>query len=150
MEKIQEVMLDKDLLMEKVKVFDLRRTIPVPELSEFLDVPKEECNLIVRGASLEDHIRAGDIGKGHGQIFGKALEMLKEGGTVIPVEIEKQMASLLSEKVAFDITIFQRCVEEPEFELQEVIKLSTVIPEVINKIAGVALGITDLEKGNGN
>lgn len=59
MEKIQEVMLDKDLLMEKVQVFDLRRTVPVPELSEFLDVPKEECNLIVRGASLEDHIKAG-------------------------------------------------------------------------------------------
>ena len=144
------VLFDKKKLMEKVESFELRKEILVPELSAFLNLPEDECKLIVRGASLEDHIRAADISESHIKLISNALKIMSTGKDVSVDSLKEGFLQQVNNKIAFDIIIFQRCVEEPFFELDEVVKLSSVVPGFVNKIAKIALGITDMEKTNVN
>ncbi len=145
MEK-QEIILNKEVFAKAVEGFVLEEKIYAPELSGFLNVSKENCYIKIKGASLEDHIRTREMS-------GAAMRMIVELSNAIegkqlidPEEVKRKYFNPeVSEKTTLILHIFHQCVMEPKFSFEEVLKLSELIPEFVDKIAGEALEITSLE-----
>ena len=80
--------------------------------------------------------------------------MCLKGEEVDAKKLKEQVFSdeQLHPNTNFEILIFRKCVVEPKFTTQEVISLSEVMPEFVNRIVTIALGITSLpkEKDNGS
>jgi len=148
MEEQKEVIVDKEKLLKAVESFELEKTIHVPELSSLLNLPEEECYLKVKGASFEDHIRAMELQKQPYRMVRNLVDKLKENpSSQDAVNLGKLFLDPeISEQTVFDLTIFQRCVIEPKLTFEEVVELSKVAPEVINRVTSEIIQITSVEK----
>ena len=147
----KEVILDKELFTKAAEEFVLEEKIYSPELSEFLNTPKEECYIKIKGASLEDHIRAREMSGASMRMLVELSNAIEGKQLIDPQEIKKKYFNPeVSEKTALILHIFHRCVMKPKFSFEEVIKLSELIPEFVDRIAGEALEITSLEGKDGD
>ncbi len=147
----KEVILDKEVFTKAAEEFVLEEKIYSPELSEFLNVPKENCYIKIKGASLEDHIRARELSNASLRLLTELSNSIEGKQLIDPEEVKNRYFNPeISEKTALIQHIFHRCVIDPKFALEEVIKLSELIPEFVDKIAGEALEITSLEAKNGD
>lgn len=116
----EKIILNKEKFLGIIDRFDSVRDF---EITELKNIPV----LKVRSASLDDQIRAQELSTSS---FIKS--MFEKSG-----ENEKTFHP----KALFEIDIFHKCVIEPEFTMEEVIKVSKVYPELINKVCTFALGI---------
>lgn len=148
----EKVIVQKDLLMSIVDKCDVERVIHIPELNKLFGIPEDECYMRIRGASLEDHLRALEIQKTPYRALREV--MLKAKRNAVMSEVlslgDSFLNPELSERTAFELCIFERCVIEPKLTYSEILKLSTVAPEIVNKVALAAIEITSAEKKDGN
>lgn len=114
----EKVILDKEKFLCMINNFD-----PVQdfEIKELKDIPI----LKVKNASLDDQIRAQELAESS---FMKTM-------------FDKSNKSAFHPKVSFEMQIFCKCVLKPKFTMEEVIKISDVYPELINRVCTFALGI---------
>jgi len=143
---MEEKIVDKNLLIQKIDSFRKEKYIHVPELAGLVGLPEEECLIKIRGASLEDHLRANELKK-QPYLFMQSLIMKMKRGYLF--EEISQLAHLyvnpeISEVVVFELTLFQRCVLEPAFTMEEVVRISEVAPGVINKVVAEIVELTAL------
>lgn len=145
---MEEKVVSKDKLLEAVKSFKLEKEIKVPELAKHLNLPEDECIFKIKGASFEDHIRAVELQKQPYRFVREILSKIKEGYTLEQLADleEKFLNPETSEQTIFDLTMFQRCVLEPGFSFEEVVELSKVVPELINRVTTEIVNITSVEK----
>ena len=148
----QEVILDKGVLSKAIENFVLERKMYAPELEMLLEVPKEMCYIKIRGASLEDHIRARELSNASLRLLTELSNNIEGKQLIDPEEVKNRYFNPeISEKTVLILNIFHRCVVEPKFEYEEVVELSKRAPEFVDRIAGEALEITSLEaQENGN
>lgn len=142
MKNSRKVLLDKDILNRYVESFDLIREVYVPELKDILG---QEVPIIkVRGASLNDHITAKNLSSRPMILLGTVLNEIINGREVNAGLIRNEVFSedQLHPDARFEIDLFKRCVVEPKFAMEEVISISNVMPEFINRVVKLAIGIT--------
>jgi hypothetical protein len=144
----KEMIVDKEVLSKALKSFELEKKIYSPELSGILKMPEEMCYVKIRGASLEDHIKARDLSGNSMRLLSEIIPLIKEKTKLVDLEdLKKRYARLeTSEKTVLILTIFHRCVLEPEFEYEEVVELSKKVPAFVDNIAHEALSMTSLEE----
>jgi len=148
----EKIIVSSDILKKEVDKFNKEEVIHVPELNVLFNIPEDECYMRIRGASLEDHLRAIEISKTPYRVLREVLMKAKKGFSLSEIINmgEKVLNPELSEQTAFEICMFERCVIEPKLNYQEILKLSTVAPTVVNKVANKAINITkgtDLKSG---
>jgi hypothetical protein len=115
----EKIVLNKEKFLSVINNFDSTQDF---EITELKNIPI----LKVKSASLDDQIRARELSSSS---FVKAMfEKNKKENNFHP-------------KTVFEIDIFHKCVIEPEFTMEEVIKVSKKYPELINKVCAFALGI---------
>lgn len=116
----EKIILNKEKFLDIIDRFVSVRDF---EITELKGVPV----LKVKSASLDDQIRAQELSTSS---FMKS--MFEKSG-----DDEKTFHP----KTLFEIDVFHKCVIEPEFTMEEVIKVSRKYPELINKVCTFALGI---------
>lgn len=116
----EKVILNKEKFLDIIDRFDSVRDF---EITELKGIPI----LKVKSASLDDQIRAQELST------SSFVKLMFEKGR----ENEKTFHS----KTLFEIDVFHKCVIEPKFTMEEVIKVSKSYPELINKVCTFALGI---------
>lgn len=114
----EKVILNKEKFLNIINEFDSVRDFEITEL-------KNISILKVKSASLDDQIRAQELSISS---ITKNIFQKNEEKTFHP-------------KTLFEIDIFYRCIIEPKFTMEEVIRISKVCPELINKVCTFALGI---------
>ncbi len=116
----EKVILDKKKFLAVIDNFD---SIHEFEITELKNIPV----LKVKPASLDDQIRARELSTSSfvKNMFGKG---------------DKNIESF-HPKTVFEIEIFNKCVTDPKFTMEEVIRISKKYPELINKVCAFALGI---------
>jgi len=116
----EKVLLDKGKFLNIIDRFD---SVQDFEITELKNIPV----LKVKSASLDDQIRAQELSTSS---FVKSM-----------FEKSKENEKTFHPKALFEIDIFHKCVIEPEFTMEEVIKVSKSYPELVNKVCAFALGI---------
>lgn len=114
----EKVILNKEKFLNIINEFDSVRDFEITEL-------KNISILKVKSASLDDQIRAQELSISS---ITKNIFQKNEEKTFHP-------------KTLFEIDIFYRCIIEPKFTMEEVVRISKVCPELINKVCTFALGI---------
>ena len=147
MEAQKEVLINKEALLNYTNSFEIYRDIHLPELSKILGVPENECKIKVKGASLDDHITAGDLSRLPFQILQYVSKKIEEEDYESIRKLnEEELNKRFNQKTLFEIHLFKRCVIDPVFTVDEVMKLSEVLPEVVNKVTNEILKMTSLEE----
>lgn len=114
----EKVILNKEKFLNIINEFDSVRDFEITEL-------KNISILKIKSASLDDQIRAQELSISS---ITKNIFQKNEEKTFHP-------------KTLFEIDIFYRCIIEPKFTMEEVVRISKVCPELINKVCTFALGI---------
>lgn len=141
--------LDRTKILEYVANFDDVRDFEVPELSELLGV--ENPILRVRGATLDDQIKARKLASGPMLLLGEVLNTLQKGEQIdVRILRKKIVYDGKHPDAEFEIRLFQQCVVEPHFTTAEVVRLSEVMPHIVNRVCTFALGITGEGADNAN
>lgn len=143
-----KVLVEKAKLLEYIKDFEAVRELPVPELAKILKV--KDPILKVKGATLDDHIKARELSSGPMIMLGELFNMMQKGESPDLAVLRKKLVNEgRHPKTNFELRIFHTCVVEPQFSMGEVVNLAEVMPGVVNRVVSFALGITG-EKENGS
>lgn len=116
----EKIILNKEKFLDIIDRFDSIRDFEIKELK---NIPV----LKVKSASLDDQIRAQELSTSS---FVKSM-----------FEKSEKEEESFHPKALFEIDIFHKCVIEPKFTMEEVIKVSKTYPELVNKVCTFALGI---------
>lgn len=119
----EKMLLDKKKFLDIIDNFDSVYEFEMKEFVGFVNIPV----LRVKSASLDDHIKAQELSASS---FMKSM-----------LEKNKSDEKAFHPKTLFEIDIFHKCVIEPEFTMEEVIRISKICPELINKVCTFVLGI---------
>jgi len=140
----ESVVLDKAKIDQYIEKFQLIRKIDLP-----LDVAKRLGGsfIKVRGASLDDHIKARELSSAPMILLATVVDKAVKGEEIDIDMLKGQIYSgeNLHPNTNFEIEIFASCVIEPKFTVAEVIKLSQVMPEFVNKVVNRCLEITSIQ-----
>ena len=110
----EKIVLNKKKFLDIIYNFNSIQTF---EITELKGIPI----LKIKPASLNDQIKAQEL---------------------LSVFIKKEdLKNLFHPKALFEIEIFHKCVIDPIFTIEEIVKISEVYPELINKVCTFALGI---------
>jgi len=140
------VILDKAKIDQYVEKFQLVYKIEIPEdVREKLGC--ESSFIRVRGASLDDHIKARELSSAPMMLLATIVDKASKGEEIDVDMLKGQIYSgeNLHPNTNFEIEIFASCVIEPKFTVAEVIKLSQVMPEFVNKVVNRCLEITSIQ-----
>jgi translation elongation factor EF-Ts len=141
----EKITLDKDKLFVAVKKIGEVHDYPVETMAEGEKIPIMK----VKKASLDDQIRAEAISSIPIIMLKKLLEQVEKGEEIKPDIIKGVLNHPGTHpKTSFEIHLFQRCVVEPKFTIEEALKLSETMPELVNEVCAFALGLRP-EKENG-
>jgi hypothetical protein len=144
---MEKVKVDKDKLFERVAEIDRIYDFPVKDMANEDRIPI----LRVKKASLDDQIKAEATSSITTVLLRKILEQLEKG--------EKPDISTIHEtinhpganpKTSFEIHLFQKCVVEPKFTIDEAVKLSETMPDLVNEVCAFALGLRPEIENNGD
>lgn len=141
----KRVIAKKEVIAERVKERKLVKFYPVPE---FKMNGKEITGFKVKMASLDDQLKARDLSEAPNRLVIRLLKMIKENQENISEldlgEFRKQLYyDDMHPKTIQTCEIFQRCVMEPSFEINEVFELSETHPDLVNNVAAFALGVEE-------
>ena len=142
---MDEVVVDKDKLMEYITHFDKIETMEIPEFRQFLGA--EDCDKVpvikLRGASLDDHMKAQSLNSVPLLIYRFILKRYQESKYFDVDKVEEALKDdTLLPNTRFEISLFHRNVIEPNFTMENVIEISEVYPDVVNRVVRRILGIT--------
>src|SRR5210317_605982 len=131
MEK-EKVLIDKDKLMNFVGSFEKVHNFPVPELKKILG---KKTVFKVKGASLDDHIRANELASAVPILLSHMVDKLEKNE---PID-NKSFTTMIDKKeihnsTFFEINLFHKCVIDPKLTISEILELSEVMPELINNV----------------
>ena len=146
-EEIKRVIAEKAIIAERVEQYDKIKFYPVPEFKkDGQDIP---C-FKVKMASLDDQIKALNLSNHANRLTIRLLELFKDGKPIDYEGFRKQIYyDDLHPKTIQTCELFQRCVMEPSFTIEEVYRLSETHPDLVNNVASFALGALE-EASNGN
>lgn len=138
-ESKQKQLLSKEKILAFVRNFETEYEVPVSEMKDIV----ENGILLVRPASLDDHIQAGQL-KNNSIFIARYISDCLAKKVEIDYEKFKMFGSAetMNERTYFEIDIFQRCVTAPKFSFNEVVELSRVFPTVINRVVKFVLSLT--------
>jgi len=146
MEKQRRVIAKKDRIKKSIKEFGQIKFYPVPEFEKDGTIP----NFKVKMASLDDQIKAHDLSQASNRLLIRLMTSMRENQEIDYAEFRKQIYyDDLHPKTIQACEIFQRCVLDPKFKIEEVMEMSETHPELVNNIAAFALGVEEGEE-NGN
>jgi hypothetical protein len=116
----------------------------VPELKE---EDSEEIPVFkVKSASLDDQIKANELSMAPNRLLIRLLKMIQNNQDFDTAEFRKQLYyDDLHPKTIQACEIFQRCVIQPKFKIEEVFKLTETHPDLVNDVAAFALGVRESE-----
>jgi len=142
----KKVIAKKDRITKTIKEHDKVKFYPVPEFSENGVIP----NFKVKMASLDDQIKAHDLSLAPNRLLLRLMTMMRDNQEIDYADFRKQLYfDDLHPKTIQACEIFQRCVLQPKFKLEEVMELAETNPELVNNIAAFALGVEEgAEDGN--
>ena len=142
----EKVKIDKDKLFKKVEGLDKIYDYPVKEMANGDNIPI----LRVKRASLDDRIRAETISSVPAILLKKILEDAEKGIAPSVETIKDTMNHPgVHEKTSYEIQLFHMCVIEPKFTIDECIKLSETMPNLVNEVCAFALGLRpEVEDGD--
>lgn len=146
--KKQKVLNKKNLIAYAKSVATLRQ-VEFPELvgvlSRYSDDKKMPV-IMIKGASLDDHIACNQLGKDSLLILAAILEKVKENnGQISPEEILEQITSdKIHGFTLFELKLFCRVCHKPQFTFEEVLLLATKQPEIISRVNHTAFEMTKL------
>lgn len=155
MSQSKKVVLDADKIKSYVEEFKGTIDVEFPELRGILNMSSEEMPVVtIKAASLDDQLRAQSI---YEQTAIRALALVEwangKDPNSDPIGLEKMMEEIrqpMHHKSFLEISIFHRCVVNPEFTMRQSVKISEVLPEVVNRVATAALEMSSLERLNGD
>jgi hypothetical protein len=141
----EKITLDKQKLFVAVEKADRVYDYPVETMAEGDNIPI----LKVKKASLDDQIRAEAVTSIPIIMLKKILEQVEKGEEVKPELIKGVLNHPAAHpKTSFEVHLFQRCVVEPKFTIEEALKLSETMPDLVDEVCAFALGLRP-EKENG-
>ncbi len=151
MESENKVIVDVEKLEKFVDDFAVEYELEAPELKEILGLNGNEIPIMkVRPASLDDHIKSQDIVT---QTLYKLKILHKEldekGLNEIDTSEYEALDDVLDDRTIFEVNLFSSCVIEPKFTPEQVIEMSKVMPDFINKVAAFVTELTNVENGYG-
>jgi hypothetical protein len=136
MEEQKKVVLDKDALDQFINNFPTEYEFEAPELAELLSITEGVPILKVKPASLDDRIQARKLYSKPLHILHHIAVKVKDGEEVTVDDFRPpHPEGAIDASAYFEIKIFHKCVIEPKFTMEEVINMSTVFPELINRAA---------------
>ena len=151
-EKNKKVLLSKQKLNVYLKKFIKKQDIEFPELAGKLGFPEDSIPyLTVKAASLSDHIRARSLAE---KVTIKAIQLAdamhkEDFKTIFDIDwITKELHEPENEKALMEISLFHRCTVKPKFTLKDAHVISKTMPEIINRVANIALQMSSLETIN--
>ncbi len=140
------VLTDKNRLLKFIHNFQSEHEI---EVSEWKHINNGKIR--IRGATLDDHHACQSTKTPIAMTAEYMLKCVKEDK-----EIDKEVLKIFQENnsmnvnACFEVNLFQKCVVKPKFSLDEVVELSKVFPEVVNRIVKLCLKMTKWETENGS
>jgi len=145
-EKKQNVLINKDDILNFTMGVGKEYEIKIPEWKDI-----SEGVLVVRPAQLDDHISAQNT-KVPTKIMMEYYNDCREKNIEPDTKEIKRISEIgnLHEKTQFELQIFQRCVIKPLFSIAEVVEVSKVFPEVINRVVKTILSLSAHRKETNN
>jgi hypothetical protein len=117
---------------------------PVPE---FKDATGEVIPYFkVKSASLDDQIQSQHLVEHPNRVLVRVMNQLAKGDKVDLESLKKDIYKDVHPKTLLTCFIFERCVLQPKFKIEEIIKLSETHPSLVNNVAAFALGVEEGEK----
>lgn len=152
---MQKVQLDPGKLNDYIDNFKGELDVEYPELREIMGLKEDEVAVLtIKAASLNDHIRAQSLNEQTAIMAIKMAEWAQSKGKgEHPVDFQKMLEELtkpMMSKTYLEVSIFHRCVIKPTFTMREAVRISEVLPEVVNRVASTALLMSSLEGINGD
>jgi hypothetical protein len=145
----KRIIAKKSVISTQAKKRNQTRFYSVPELKENgnKDIPVFK----VKTASLDDQIKAHELSQAPNRLMIRFMESMRDGKEIDYAEFRKQLYyDDLHPKTVQACEIFQRCVLQPKFKINEVFKLSETHPDLVNDIAAFALGVEEGDKNGSN
>lgn len=148
---MQKVTIDPEKIVQYSKSFDGLLDIEFPELRELLGIAEDEMPVLkIKAASLNDQVRAQTLYEQSAIVAVKMMEWAAaQEKPVDPVgfdKFSKELREPMNAKTFLEISLFHRCVVEPEFTMRQAVRISEAMPEVINRVAIKALELSSLQR----
>lgn len=151
---MEKVLINRTSLLDYVENFKKFEDVPFPELKGQFGCSGDEIPVLkIKAASLDDQIRANTI---YEKVAVMAVQMMEGFIKRDPkkiLDLEKMAKELnspnLHEKTHIEVSLFHKCVVQPQFSLLESVKISEALPEVVNRVASIALQLSSMESVNG-
>lgn len=143
----RKVYVKKADINKKVKEFERVRHYPVPEFKG-ADGEVIPC-FKVKMATLDDQVQSRYLTEQPTRILARVIRQLAKGEAK-DIDLESLKEDIYKDihpKTLLTCFIFERCVLQPKFKIEEVIALSETHPELVNDVAAFALGV---EEGDDN
>lgn len=145
-QSVTKVILDGDKLTAYAKKPRVFAELPFPELEGKFGMPKGKIPYIkVKPASLDDHLSVQTIQKQTAVIISKILEYTRKGSLPDMKYFIDGITQESSIKTLLEISIFKSCCIEPKFSHKDAVRISEILPEVVNRVAKRALSLSSLE-----
>jgi hypothetical protein len=143
---MEKIKVDKEKLFKKVNELDRIYDYPVKDMAEDGNIPI----IRVKKASLDDQIKAESASSVTTLMLQAILDEVQKGKMPDPETIKKVINHPgANPKTSFEIHLFQKCVVEPKFTIDEALKLSETMPELVNEVCAFALGLRpEIEHGD--
>jgi hypothetical protein len=120
---------------------------PVPEFKlEGEEIP----HFKVKMATLDDQIQSRHLSEHPTRLLASVLKKVMKGEKVDVKSLREDIYRDVHPKTLLTCFIFQRCVLNPKFNIDQVIELSETHPDLVNNVATFALGVKEGEEKNGN
>jgi hypothetical protein len=148
---MQKVVIDPERIVEYSESFESKVDVEFPELREFLGMADNEMPVLkIKAASLNDQVRAQTLYEQAAIVAVRMMEWASnQKGRIDPVgfdQFSKELREPMNAKTHLEISLFHRCVIDPEFTMRQSVRISEALPEVVNRVASKALELSSLQR----
>jgi hypothetical protein len=144
MEKQKRVIAKKSTITKAIKEFEKIKYYPVPEFKDGNGevIPRFK----VKMASLDDQVQSRHLVEHPSRVLVRVMKQVADGEKIDAEKLKEDIYKDVHPKTLLTCFIFERCVLQPKFKIEEVIELSETHPELVNDVAAFALGVEEGEE----